>query len=141
MFAAFGLIATIFVGSLGYAATAAPRMARDSKIALDAFYGKCQKRDYSGAHALLSQSLQASLSPTKLKSNWQQFEAKNGPLRGWKVADETSIKGFAGSVCLFPPFVDYRHAVRGAKGSGALIYLRLVPENGAWRVERFNVLG
>lgn len=133
-------IVLIFGALVLYAARVAPRMARDSHAALDAFYARCQQRDYAAARALCSRSLRSSLSEAQLARSWRDFEAKHGALQSWKVADDVSINAFGGSVCVFPPFVDYRHGVSGAKGSGTLIYIRMTPENGAWKVERFNVL-
>ncbi len=137
---AAALIAVVFGGLIAYSVRVAPQMGRDSKRALDSFYAKCRARDFAGARALCSADLREGLSAAQLQREWTKFAAKNGPLTRWEVADKVSIQGFGGSVCLFPPFVDYRHAAFGAKNSGTLIYTRMVPENGGWRVERFNVL-
>lgn len=140
MIGAFGLIALVFVALIGYTLRVAPQMSRDSSAALDSFYAKCRARDYNGARGLMSASLRDSITPAQLETQWTQFAAKNGPLNRWEAANKVSITAFGGSVCVFPPFVEYRHAAFGQKGTGTLIYVRMVPENGAWKLERFNVL-
>jgi hypothetical protein len=136
--AAFIIVA--FVGLVLYAMRVAPRMGRDSKIALDSFYTKCQNRDYSAAHAMFSQGLRSSISQTQLQKEWTKFTQRNGPLKKWEAANGVTISGFGGSVCVFPPFVDFRHGVSGTKGTGTLIYVRMIPEDGGWRLDRFNAL-
>lgn len=140
MVGAFGCIVVIFLGLITYVGRVAPKMARDSAQAVDVFYGRCRARDYEGAHALFSRQLSGSTSTAQLKAEWDRFEKQHGPMTGWKAATDVSISGFGGSVCVFPPFVDFRHGIIGAKGNGTLIYIRMVPEAGKWRVERFNVL-
>lgn len=140
MFAAFGLIVVMFVGLIAYAVRVAPQMGRDSKTALDTFYARCRARDFDGAHQMLSRNLQGSLSRAQLQGEWTKFAAKNGQLSRWERANKVSINGFGGSVCVFPPFVDFRHAAFGAKGTGTLIYTRMKPENGVWKLEHFNFL-
>ncbi len=140
MIAAFGLIVLLFIGLIAYAIRVAPQMGRDSKVALDQFYARCRARDYKGARQMLSTRLQDSISEAQLGNEWAQFAAKNGNLARWEQADKVSINGFGGSVCVFPPFVEFRHGAFGSKGSGTLIYTRMVPENGDWKLERFNFL-
>ncbi|RYG64655.1 hypothetical protein EON80_18835 [bacterium] len=139
MLAAASLIVAIFVGLVGYSMRVAPRMQFDSKIALNEFLVRCQNHDYKGARQFLNSALTTDISETLLRSKWAEFEAKNGKIRNWKPAD-LSINGFQGSVCVFPPFVDFRHAVFGAKGTGTIIYIRMAPENGDWKLERFSFL-
>lgn len=140
MMAAFGLIVVAFLGLITYAVRVAPQMGRDSKIALDDFYRKCQTRDYQGARADFSAHLKESISEAQLDKEWTKFAARHGDFSRWEAANKVSINGFGGSVCVFPPFVEFRHAAFGKKGTGTLIYVRMVPENGTWKVERFNVL-
>lgn len=140
MIAAFALIMVLFVGLVGYAARVAPRMGRDSAAALDGFYQRCRAKDYSGARAMMSSRLQDSNSEAQLRAEWTQFAARNGDFSRWELANKVSITGFGGSVCVFPPFVEFRHAAFGKKSTGTLTYARMVPENGSWKVERFNLL-
>ncbi len=138
--AAFGAIAVVFVGLLVYAGSVAPQMGRDSNRVVEAFYARCQARDYAGARAYLSESGKEGTGGAAFEKLWRKFEAKHGPLAKWEAANKVSIAGFGGSVCVFPPFVDFRHAVTGSKSTGTLIYIRVVPENGKWKIERFTVL-
>ena len=140
MTAAFCLIVVTFLGLITYSIRVAPQMGRDSKVALDGFYRKCRLRDYRGARADFSVPLQESISAAQLEKEWTKFGARNGAFSRWEQADKVSINGFGGSVCVFPPFVDFRHAAFGSKGTGTLIYVRMKPENGVWKLERFNVL-
>lgn len=137
---AFGAIAVVFIGMLLYVGSVAPQMARDSNAAVNAFYARCRDRDYVGARAYLSGAAKDSISIAALEKEWRKFAERHGPLQSWQAADKVSIAGFGGSVCVFPPFVDFRHGVEGSKGTGTLIYIRAVPENGSWKIERFNVL-
>ncbi len=140
MAAAFGLIVVLFAGLIFYAARVAPRMGRDSALALNNFYEKCRAKDYDGARALMSSRLQDSNSEAQLNAEWSQFAARNGDFSRWELANKVSITGFGGSVCVFPPFVEFRHAAFGKLGTGTLTYVRMVPEDGSWKVERFNLL-
>lgn len=140
MIAAFALIVVLFVALIGYAVSVAPRMGRDSALALENFYRKCRAKDYNGARDAMSSRLQDGISAAQLEREWTQFAARNGSFSRWEVASKVSINGFGGSVCVFPPFVEFRHAAFGKKGTGTLTYVRMVPENGAWKVERFNLL-
>ena len=140
MTAAFALIVVVFVVLIAYTIRVAPQMGRESKIALDAFYQKCRAREFEAARSDFTSSLQQSVTPAQFRAEWSNFAAKNGSLSRWEVADKVTINGFGGSVCVFPPFVDFRHAVFGSKEKGTLIHVRMVPENGQWKVERFNVL-
>jgi hypothetical protein len=140
MLAASGAITVIFLAMVLYVGSVAPKMARDSGIVVKTFYARCQARDYKGASALLSTIGKESITPAALEKEWRRFAVTNGPLKRWETADKVSIAGFGGSVCVFPPFVDFRHGVFGEKETGTLCYIRAVPENGAWKVERFTVL-
>ncbi len=140
MTAGFGFIVVVFIGLVAYSVRVAPQMGRDSKKALDNFYVLCRARNYEGARQMLSPRLQESITTAQLKGEWAKFAVKNGPLSRWEQADKVSINGFGGSVCVFPPFVEFRHAAFGAKGTGTLIYVRMVPQNDGWKLERFNVL-
>ncbi|PQV65299.1 hypothetical protein B1R32_10137 [Abditibacterium utsteinense] len=140
MIAAFALIAVLFGGLIAYTIRVAPQMGRESKVALDSFYARCRARDFAGARQMFSSHLQESISEAQLQTEWLKFAAKNGNLSRWEQADKVSINGFGGSVCVFPPFVEFRHAAFGAKGTGTLIYVRMVPQNGKWKLERFNFL-
>ncbi|HEX9998353.1 MAG TPA: hypothetical protein VGB45_14540 [Abditibacterium sp.] len=140
MFAAGAFIVVTFVGLVVYAARVAPRMGRDSNTAVEQFYSRCRARDYEGAHAFFGSNLRPAISKAQLQKEWTKFEARNGALAKWESAGSISINGFGGSVCVFPPFVDFRHAVKGKSGKGTLIYIRMVPENDGWKLERFNVL-
>lgn len=132
-------ILMVFGGLVLYGMRVAPRMDQESKLALNDFFTRCQQRDYDGAYGLVGQNLKSSLNEAQLKKAWQEFEAKHGRIRNWGPAD-ISIQGFGGSVCIFPPFVDSRHAVSGSKGSGTIVHVRMVPESGSWRLERLNFL-
>ena len=140
MIAAFGLIVLIFSGLVAYSLRVAPQMARESKLALDHFYSLCRARDYQSAHQMFSPHLQEAISQAQLQKEWTKFAVKNGPLSRWEKADKISMTGFGGSVCVFPPFVEFRHGAFGSKGTGTLVHVRMAPENGKWELERFNFL-
>jgi hypothetical protein len=139
MLAGLGFIVVAFASLVLYSMRVAPKMGWESKLALNEFYVRCRSHNYKGAHAQLSSTLQANVTQDRLRAKWTEFEAKHGKLTKWAPAN-ISIKGFGGSICVFPPFVDFRHAVSGSKGTGTIIYVRMVPENGRWRLERFNFL-
>lgn len=132
-------ILLVFGALVFYGMKVAPRMDYESKLVLNDFLIHCQQRDYQGAYSFVGQNLKPSLTEAQLKKAWQEFESKHGRIRNWGPAD-ISIQGFRGSVCVFPPFVDSRHAVSGSKGTGTIVYVRMVPEKGSWRLERLNFL-
>ena len=140
MAAAAFFIFVVFVGLIIYAARVAPQMGRDSHAALENFYQKCRARDFDGAYAFFGTNLRAAIPQAQLEKEWAKFESRHGALAKWESAGSISINGFGGSVCVFPPFVDYRHAVKGKSGKGTLIYIRMVPESDGWKLERFNPL-
>ena len=137
------LVALIFLVLIGYAARTAPRMARDSEATLNAFYARCQQHDYARAYELLAPELRDSMSQTQMKNRFQQFEKTNGPIEKWAPSAGGSIT-FGGRVCLLPPFVDYTHRLIGVRpktiGEATVIYIRMAPRDGVWRVQRLSFM-
>lgn len=140
MMAAFAFIVVTFLVLITYTIRVAPKMGRDSKLALDGFYENCRARDYRSARAAFATHLQESISEAQLRTEWTKFAARHGAFSRVASTESVTITGFSGSVCVFPPFVDFHHAAFGTKGTGTLIQVRMVPENGKWKLERFNVL-
>lgn len=137
------LLIVIFVGFIGYAMKAAPRMLKDSDAALNAFYLRCQSHDYARAYQLLSPELKDSLTQTELAARWAQFEQTNGRIRKWEPALGGGIT-FGGRTNFIPPFVDYTHRVTGEKpatmGTATVVYIRMVPRNGQWQLQKLSFM-
>ncbi len=137
------VVAMIFLILIGYAARTAPRMARESEATLDAFYRRCQQRSYARAYQLLAPELKYSMSEAEMQARFEQFEKTNGKIERWAPAAGGSIT-FGGRVCLFPPFVDYTHRLMGVQkkeiGEATVVYLRLVPRDGKWRIQKLSFM-
>ena len=137
------VLAMFFAILLGYALRTAPQMSRESQQTLDAFYLRCQQRSYARAYQLLAPELQDAMSEAEMADRFQQFEQKNGRIERWAPAAGGSIH-FGGRVCLFPPFVDYTHRLMGTEqkgiGEATVVYLRLVPREGKWRVQKLSFM-
>ena len=136
-------VALIFLVLIGYVARTAPRMARDSEATLNAFYTRCQQHDYARAYELLAPELKDSLSQSQLKNRFEKFEKTNGTIEKWAPSAGGSIT-FGGRVCLFPPFVDYTHRLIGVQhkemGEATVVYIRLVPRDDGWRLQRLSFM-
>ena len=137
------VVAFCFAGLLGYALRTAPRMSRDSGVALDTFYRYCQNHDYARAYAMLSPELRDSITQTEMAGRFAQFEKTNGAIERWAPAAGGSIT-FGGRVCLFPPFVDYTHRLIGVQpkpmGEATVVYIRLVPRAGQWQLQKLSFM-
>jgi hypothetical protein len=121
-----------FIGLVKYSMSAGPRMSWDSKLVLNEFYVRSQSRNYAGAYQLTSQNLKSSLSLQSLTQQWQAFEKAHGPIRNW-----SSLPG--GSDNLFPKYVESVYAVTGKKKGAGTVWVRMIPENGSWRVDRIVI--
>ena len=139
----FGVVAVLFAALIFYALRTAPQMSRDSEIALDAFYARCQRHDYGGAYQMLAPELRDAITQREMAARFAQFEKTNGAIERWAPAAGGSIN-FGGRVCLFPPFVDYTHRLIGVQpktiGEATVVYLRLVPRDGKWRVQKLSFM-
>lgn len=137
------VVAVLFTGLMVYALRTAPRMSRESQRTLDAFYARCQRHDYGAAYAMLAPELRDTISPIEMASGFAQFEYSNGKIEKWAPAAGGSIN-FGGRVCLFPPFVDYTHRLIGTRpkpiGEATVVYIRLVPRDGKWQVQRLSFM-
>ena len=137
------VVALVFALLIGYALRTAPRMSRESQATLDAFYALCRSHSYARAYALLTPELRDSLTQSDMIARFQEFEKTNGPLQKWAPAAGGSLT-FGGRVCLFPPFVDYTHRIFGARpksiGEATVVYIRMVPRDGQWRLQRLSFM-
>lgn len=137
------LLIVIFTGFILYAMRAAPRMLKESNVALDAFYIRCQKHDYARAYALCSPELRDSLSQADLADRWAQFEKINGRIKKWDPSLGGGIT-FGGRTNFVPPFVDYTHRVSGEKPSdvatATVVYIRMVPREGTWKLQKLSFM-
>lgn len=137
------VVAMIFLILIGYSMRTAPRMSRESEATLNAFYLRCQQHSYDRAYQLLAPELKDSMSQAEMKDRFEQFEKTNGTIERWAPAAGGSIT-FGGRVCLFPPFVDYTHRLLGTQkkeiGEATVVYLRLVPREGKWRVQKLSFM-
>ena len=137
------VVAMLFVVFMGYALRTAPQMSRESQRALDAFYLRCQQHSYERAYQLLAPELKDSMTQAEMADRFAQFEKTNGKIQQWAPAAGGSIT-FGGRVCLFPPFVDYTHRLIGAQpkdiGEATVVYIRLVPRDGQWRLQKLSFM-
>ena len=128
---------------LGYALRTAPRMSRESEATLNAFYQKCQQHSYASAYQMLAPELQDAMTQAQMADRFQQFEKTNGTIEKWAPSAGGSIT-FGGRVCLFPPFVDYTHRLMGVQpkeiGEATVVYIRLVPREGQWKLQRLSFM-
>ena len=136
-------VALVFLILIGYAIRTAPRMARQSEATLDAFYRQCQQHNYAKAYEMLAPELKDSMSETDMKNRFAQFEETNGSIEKWAPAAGGSIT-FGGRVCLFPPFVDYTHRLMGVQkkeiGEATVVYIRMVPRDEGWEVQKLSFM-
>jgi hypothetical protein len=112
-----------------------PRMFKndaDSKLVLNEFYVRSQSKDYAQAHLLLSSSLRSTLTVQSLKQQWQAFEQVHGSIKNWK-----SVSG--GKTSMWPDYVDAKHTVGGTKNGAGKVSVRMVPENGTWRIDQLKI--
>ena len=137
------VVAFCFAGLLCYALRTAPRMSRDSEVALDTFYKYCQSHDYGRAYEMLAPELSDSITRDEMANRFAQFEKTNGTIEKWAPAAGGSIT-FGGRVCLFPPFVDYTHRLIGVQhksiGEATVVYIRLVPRAGKWQLQKLSFM-
>lgn len=128
---------------LGYALRTAPRMSRESEATLDAFYQRCQQHSYASAYEMLAPELKDSITQKEMADRFQQFEKTNGTIEKWAPSAGGSIT-FGGRVCLFPPFVDYTHRLMGVQkkeiGEATVVYIRMVPREGQWKLQRLSFM-
>lgn len=133
------VVLTLFMGLFVYAGRLGPQMNAESSAALSEFFARLQRRDYSGAHALVSTQLADDLTPAKLVARAKKRESAHGQIQGWGPTTGGDQSQNIGRVCVFPPFVDFYTSVRGTKG-GTVYFTRLKPENGGWRIDRWSEL-
>lgn len=133
----------VFLIFMGYALRTAPRMSRDAETALNAFYLRCQQHSYARAYQLLAPELQDSMTPANLATRFGEFEKTNGRIEKWMPAAGGSTH-IGGRICLFPPFVDYTHRLMGVEpkdiGEATVVYIRMVPHDGQWRVQKLSFM-
>lgn len=122
----------VFIGLFKYSMSAGPRMSWDSKLVLNEYFVRSQARNYAGAYQLTSQNLKSNLSLQALTQQWQAFEKAHGSIKNWKA-----LRG--GSVNIFPKFVESVYAVTGTKKGAGTVWVRMTPENGAWRVDKIVI--
>ena len=116
--------------------TRAETMLAEARPTVHEFFALCRKRDYAGAHQLFTPEQRERLSPAEFSSRWQQFEKAHGALRGFQAIAPRA--GFPSSTNLWPPWIQTTFSAKGAK-SGAVVQLRLVPQNGQWRIDKMNI--
>ena len=137
------VVAVLFAALITYALRTAPQMSRASQQTLDAFYASCQRHDYGAAYAMLAPELRDAISQRELANRFAQFEKTNGAIEKWAPAAGGSIN-FGGRVCLFPPFVDYTHRLFGTRpksiGEATVVYVRLVPRQGKWQLQKLSFM-
>ena len=121
-----------FIGLFKYSMSAGPRMSWDSKLVLNEYFVRSQARNYAGAYQLTSQNLKSNLSVQSLTQQWQAFEKAHGGIKNWQP-----LRG--GSVNIFPKFVESVYAVTGTKKGAGTVWVRMIPENGAWRVDKIVI--
>lgn len=121
-----------FVGLVKFTTSAAPKLERDSKLALDEFMTRCQKRNYTSAYQLFTPNLQSSLSLAVLTQDWQRFEKTHGGIRNWKRVNGMVSMGY-------PRFVESVYQVSGQKSGAGMVRVRLVPQDDTWRVDRILI--
>ena len=139
----FAVIFFIGLGLMAYAIRTAPRMSRDSEATLNAFYQKCQDHSYESAYQMLAPELKDSITQAQMADRFQQFEKNNGTIDKWAPSAGGSLT-FGGRVCLFPPFVDYTHRLMGVQkkeiGEATVVYIRMVPREGKWQLQRLSFM-
>ena len=137
------LTVLLFVTFIAYAMRAAPRMLKDSNVALNAFYMSCQNHNYGRAYQMLAPELRDSLTQAQLAARWAEFEQKNGRLTKWEPSLGGSIT-FGGRTNFVPPFVDYTHRVSGQNpatmGTATVVYIRMVPRDGTWKLQKLSFM-
>ena len=137
------VVVMVFFIFMGYALRTAPRMSRDAETALNAFYLRCQQHSYARAYQLLAPELQDSMTQADLAARFAEFEKTNGKIQKWVPAAGGSIH-IGGRICLFPPFVDYTHRLMGIEpkgiGQATVVYIRMVPRDDQWRVQKLSFM-
>ena len=121
-----------FCGMLVYSWQAAPKMFRDSDLALDKFYQRSKVHNYAGAHQMLTRRLQSQVSEQTLTQQWKTFEAAHGPIKSWLLASNTSNR-----INLWPRYVNSTLQLKNKK-SGT-VTARLRPEGKNWRIDQLTI--
>jgi hypothetical protein len=121
-----------FIGLVKYSMSAGSRMSWDSKLVLNEYFVRSQARNYAEAYQLTSQNLKSNLSVQSLTQQWQAFEKAHGAIKNWQP-----LRG--GSVNIFPKYVESVYAITGKKSGAGTVWVRMIPENGAWRLDKIVI--
>ncbi len=132
------VLTAVFVGAVTYSISVGPKMAKAAQPVLDEFLVRSRAKNYAGARELFSETFQSGLGVEGLAKKWAPFETKHGAIKSWKP----SLSGISGGnlVNLFPPSVDFTQRVEGQKNGSGLVLIRMVPQNGTWRIDKLIVL-
>ena len=137
------VVTVVFFIFMAYALRTAPQMSREAEVSLNQFYSLCQQHSYDRAYQLLAPELKDVVTQTDLANRFGEFEKTNGKIERWAPASGGSIN-MGGRICLIPPFVDYTHRLIGVEpkgiGDATVVYIRMVPRNGQWRLQKLSFM-
>jgi hypothetical protein len=134
------LIGILFLGICGllvrHMGSSGAAIQAESRPVVERFFTLCRARDYKQAHGLFTQEQRGRLSLEQFTQRWQQFEEAHGEFQKWQpVAPRV---GMPSSTNLWPQWIQTTYAAQSAK-SGAVVQLKLVPQDGSWRIDRMNI--
>ena len=104
----------------------------DAKMVLGDFFVHSLGKNYSSAHQLLSTRMRSTTTVKDVQSQWRAFERAHGGIRNWR---STSSK----NSLAFPTHVNFNVAVTGLKSGAGTVTMRLIPENGTWRIDSLSI--
>jgi hypothetical protein len=130
------IIIVAYVGVVKYMLSTGTSMTKDSVAVVNDFYEKTKAGKYQEAHSLLTLREQQKITTRSLTQQWQDYEKQNGPIESWVPA--LSGLGRGNKVSMFPSYVDHTYDVKGTREAGQ-VSMRLVRENGNWRIDELSI--
>jgi hypothetical protein len=131
------ILFVMFVLMIPLTLFAMSQASRDTRIAglvLSQFHTHLQTGDYDRAHALLSNHLRDINQRKVFEQQWSGWQKKNGAIQKWIPA----AGAHASAVSLMPRYVDFTYFAQSSNGNMAYVAVRMIPEDGTWRIDRLN---
>ncbi len=104
----------------------------DAKMVLGDFFVHSLAKNYGSAHQLLSTRMRSTTTVKDVQSQWQAFERAHGGIRNWRSTGSKNSLGF-------PTYVSFNVAVSGLKSGAGTVTMRLIPQNGTWRIDSLRI--
>lgn len=122
------------VEHLANSASVGAKLHWDSKMILNEFFVQSQAGNFMKAHALLTKDLGKQLTVPVLTKDWKAFERAHGPLKNWQAS-----KSRGDGIYIGPDYVQSTYKVTGKKSGAGKVIVRMVKENGNWKIGQLNI--